>query len=810
MRISLNWLRRYLDVTDTPERIAEVLTSVGLEVESMERLGEALRGFVVGHVLETSKHPNADRLSVCSVRLRPDGEPVQIVCGAPNVAAGQKVPVGLPGAVVPSSLHDPSGKPFTLAVAKIRGVESNGMICSESELGIGQDKSGIMVLPEATTVGMPLAEFFGRDDVVMELGVTPNRPDCLSHLGVARDLSAYYRIPVRRPEVAGTDGGGNTAASLTSVTVKNPAACPRYTARVIQDVTVKESPEWLKRLLTAAGLRPINNIVDVTNFVMFEYGQPLHAFDMDRLSGRRIVVRSAEAGESFTTLDGRTHAMTGNELMICDAERSVALAGVMGGLNSEITPETVTVLLESAYFDPVTVRRTAKRLGISTDASYRFERGVDPNAVDEASRRAAQLIAELSGGSVVPGVVDEYPSPIAPKEITLRLARVNAMLGTELTMETVSGILTSLGHRVTHVDAGTVICASPTFRPDIEQEIDLIEEVARMYGYNNIADSTSGSVVFTEPSAAERRLSDVTGWLQANGFNESVTNSLMDAKTATLFSSSAVSVRNPLSAELETLRPALLPSLLQAVAYNHNRGARTVKFFETGSVFERVSGDAPYTFVPGYVERFRLGMVLSGFSGDLSWHEKQREFDIYDVKGTVLSLLRSIGIDNIHLIYYDASNSLNEQSIGIEIQGTYVGLMGRCSEELTGRFKIEKPVYFAEFDLGPVLSGTGPKKFKGFSKYPSVTRDVAFVVGEEVAAGDVERTIAEAGGAIVSGVTPFDLFTGKNLGTGKKSLAFSVQVTPSDRTLTEAEIDAVVAAIVSRVSSRHGAVLRQI
>jgi len=808
MRISFKWLQNYIELKHPPEEIAQILTRIGLEVESIEYLGRKYDGFVVGEVLSVQKHPNADRLTVCKVRISKDGEPQQVVCGAPNVAAGQKVVVGLPGAVVPKNQHDPNGNPFTLTKAKIRGIESSGMICSEYELGIGDDKEGIAVLDAATEVGIPLAQYLKLDDVVFEIGVTPNRPDCLSHIGIARDLAAVYGTAVKFPTIVLREKNGTDIKKVAAVEVENTEDCPRYVARLIQQVTVKESPEWLKQYLTSAGLRPINNIVDVTNFVMLEYGQPLHAFDYDRLSQHKIVVKNATPNEKFTTLDGKEHELNGTELMICDGERSVAIGGVMGGMNSEISNSTKNVLLEAAYFSPVSIRRTAKRLGISTDASYRFERGTDPNIVDEASKRAASLIAELSGGEIILGCIDIYPKLIEPKKITLRLQRVSHILGAEISIDKIQALLNAIGI-TTQLHDNTFICTVPTYRPDIEQEIDLLEEIARLHGYDNIPNQTTGEVVFSEPSKRERRIEEIRSWCESIGLHEVVTNSLMDASTAHMYSTSLIKVKNPLSVELEVMRPMLMPTMLEAVAYNYNHGASSIRFYEIGSAF--VSQESSKnTYIKGISEYSKLGITLSGIAQPAAWYQKERYFDIFDLKGLVQSLLQKLGLDNIHLIYYDASSSLTERTIGIEINGTYAGFLGECSEKILREKKIEAKVFYAELDIDVLLSVEKRAVFREYSKFPTVKRDIAFIVDKKIPVGDIESTIRKAGTSLVTSVTLFDIFEGASIGEGKKSIAFSVTINSLEKTLTDAEIDTVVEAIISSVTSTHGATHRSI
>ncbi|MBP6672989.1 MAG: phenylalanine--tRNA ligase subunit beta, partial [Bacteroidetes bacterium] len=738
-------------------------------------------------------------------------EPLQIVCGAPNVSAGQKVILGVAGTTVPHNQHDPEGKPFVLSNATIRGVESKGMLCSGKELGISDDGSGIVVLDSSAVPGTPLTEFLGLDDCSMEIGITPNRPDCLSHIGIARDLAAAYGVPLNVPSVNVKEDPSVSVQSLTSVQVQNSMDCPRYTARVIRNVVVKESPEWLKQYLTAAGLRPINNVVDVTNYVMLEFGQPLHAFDMEKLSGQRIVVRSAAAGESFVTLDGKKHTLTGEELMICDAERAVAIGGVMGGANSEISAATRTVLLESAYFLPTSVRKTAKRLGISTDASYRFERGIDPNITRTASDRAAQLLAELTGGSIASGIIDEYPSPIEGRRIELRVSRTNAILGTGISSEAIRDFLSSIGIAVKSTSSPDVYeCTVPTFRPDIEQEIDLIEEVARLFGYDNIANKTSSEVMFAKPDIGEQRVIDLRRWLESNGLTEIITNSLIDSGSAHLFSQDVVSVRNPLSTELEVLRPSMLSTMLQSVAHNFNHSADRVHVYEIGTTFTSLQGSGAKELVTGIGERTMLGICLSGDAHSISWHEKQRKVDIFDIKGLITSLFRGIGLDNSNLIYYNAPSSLTEMTIGIEINGTYVGFIGRTTQNLLKRYKIDQDVFYAEVDMDAVIAAERIKRYKEYSRFPKVVRDIAFIVGSEVPVAAIEDVVRKTGGANITSVTLFDLFQGKALGEGKKSIAFTLTLNSSEKTLTDAEIDATVTAVVASVTKTFDATLRSL
>ncbi|MDD8017485.1 MAG: phenylalanine--tRNA ligase subunit beta [Bacteroidota bacterium] len=810
MRISYNWLKKYIDVKISPEELSNKLTNLGLEVESVENLGSQYTGFVVGEVVEVQKHPNADRLTVCRVKVERGKEPQQVVCGAPNVSKGQKVIVGLAGATIPKNQHDPNGKPFTLSKVSLRGVESNGMICSEYELGLGDDKSGIKVLDAHAKVGTSLAEYLGVNDTAFEIGITPNRPDCLSHIGIARDVAAAYKKKYARPVFKLRENKKLSIYKLAKVKVEDTHACPRYSARLIENVKVQESPSWLKNFLSAAGLRPINNIVDITNFVMLEYGQPLHAFDYDALAQHTIVVKNAKTGDRFTTLDGKDHQLDGTELMICDGKKAVALAGVMGGLNSEISRSTKSVLLECAYFSPVSIRKTAKKLGISTEASYRFERGTDPNIVIEASARAASLIAELSGGEVAGGCIDVYPKKISPKKISLRTERVNDILGTSISTKQISDLLNAIEIKTQKGKRkASFVCHVPTFRPDIEQEIDLIEEIARHYGYDNINNQIPGDVIFTLQDKKEAKINEIRNWFESNGFNEIMTNSLIDNSLAASFSDKTVKVRNPLTIELEVLRPSLLPTMLQSVSHNYNHGAAKLHFFEIGTVFSSADLTRPNP-VNGYSEQNMLGICMSGDANQLSWNEKLRPIDLYDLKGVAQSLFTKLGLDNIHLICYDASKSLTESAIDIEINNTYVGFIGKCKKIVLEKFKIEKDVYFAEINLDLVTEFEVSRKFSEFSKFPTVIRDVAFLLRNEVTVQEIEDEIRKAGGKLITEVTVFDIFSGKALGEGQKSVAFSLKLNSGEKTLSEEEIEKIISNIVHAVQSTFGAVLRSI
>ncbi|MEM1269821.1 MAG: phenylalanine--tRNA ligase subunit beta, partial [Bacteroidota bacterium] len=648
MNISHSWLTEYVQPGLAPAELADVLTMLGLEVDEVVQMGPALDGVVVGHVLDARQHPNADRLRVCVVDLgaehNVEGEPVQIVCGAPNVAAGQYVPVATVGTtlMLPSRENPAEHVPVKIKKSKLRGEVSRGMICAEDELGLSEDHAGIMVLDGEPAPGTAFTDYLAAhnassNDSIYDIALTPNRPDATSHFGVARDVAAVLDVELSKPAVELPTVGG-AAAERISVQIEDPAGCPRYTAMVIDGVTIGPSPQWLQDRLTAIGLRPINNVVDVTNFVMHEIGQPLHAFDAAELSGNTIIIRAAEADEPFTTLDEKERTLPAGTVLICDAERPVAVGGVMGGLNSEVTDSTKTVVLESAYFDPSRIRKASKALALQTDASYRFERGVDPNGAAWAAARAAALIAEVAGGTVVDGIVDVYPEPIEPLTLTLRPARIKRIFGVDVPADEAAAYLNRLGIDTdtedtdtedtdtedTETEAGGVLtCRVPTFRPDIEREIDLIEEVARMYGYDNLPRPAGLYVPYQPPQRdpVESLRSEVLTTLAGLGFRETYSNSLLPKSTAEQFANgeSVVETLNPISQDMAAMRPSLLPGLLQAAGHNANHGQSAVRFAELGHVFRKAKPGED-TLVQGYHETEHLIIGMAGHAVSSSWN----------------------------------------------------------------------------------------------------------------------------------------------------------------------------------------------
>lgn len=805
-RISYSWLKKLIPLAIEDKEVERTLSRSGVEVADMRRLGAQFEGIVVGDVRAKSKHPKADRLSVCMVF---DGEKeFQVVCGAPNVEMGQRVAFAKVGASVPRNQHDPHGSPFVLGAAVIRGVQSEGMICSGYELGISDDADGIFVLSQDALPGTPFALYLGMDDTIFELEITANRGDWMSHLGVARELAAALDMKAALPSVAVREGSA-PAKTLASVTIKDPEKCPRYVARIITGVKVASSPEWMQKALEAVNVRPINNIVDVTNYVLMETGQPLHAFDLERLSGKAIVVRTAGADSTFTTLDGKERKLEPDMLMICDDEKSVAIAGVMGGLNSEITPETTNVLLESAFFLPTSIRRTSKKLGLSTDASQRFERGCDIEMASSAADRAAALIAELAGGTVAKGAIDIYPGKMSPRRISLRPSRVNRVLGTSLSNREVAGLLKRLEIAVGDKAKDEIVATVPSYRNDLVSEIDLIEEIARLFGYDNIEPKPSTSLVMLPDEKTERFAKYLRELMSGWGFNEMMSVSLTDEKgSAYRNPGTAIALMNPLGKESAYLRPTLLYGALNSVKLNFARSVKDLRFFEIGNIFYRVSGNDELAF-QDVREEERLLVLITGRNLPEGYGNPSRPADMFDIKGVVEALLAKVCLDKYRFIYYDSKNSLNRTRVDIEIQGQSAGYFGSVEKEICERFDINENVFACEISLEALHRAWSPTiRFSEPSSFPPVTRDLAFIVQQNITNDAVVAAMKKTGIATLESVTLFDIFAGEKIGAGKKNMAYSLRFRSNERTLTDTEVDGLIERIVRSVQTECGAELR--
>ena len=856
MKVTLNWLKQYVDFNWSPEELAERLTMLGLEVEGVHKVVGEFDGIVVAQVITRDKHPNADKLSVC--RVNDGAGERQIVCGAQNFKAGDKVPLILPGASLP--LKAGETQPFTIKVGKIRNVESHGMMCSHEELGLDPEKighkkeDGLLILREDAKVGQSFAEYLGRTggDVVYDLEITPNRPDWNSVIGIAREIAALTGNPLKMPEVRSQKSEVRTE-SLVVVRLDAPDLCPRYTARVIRGVKIGPSPEWLRSALEKVGLRSISNVVDVTNFVMLESGQPLHAFDYHLVAGSRrgneadslsnppphvvvyvptIVVRRAAAGEKFKTLDGQERTLSSENLLIADEQKGIALAGVMGGQNTEINNQTVDVLLESAYFAPTNIRRTSKQLGLRTDSSYRFERGADVGICDWASQRAAQLILETAGGQLTEGVVDAYPEPAKTKEISLRHEKAEALLGVSIPVADQKRFLLSLGLKlgaahVPFVDASadtTTLVGKPlipdprmaattfripTWRVDLKREVDLIEEIARIFGVDKItATAPRGAHGENAFDAIYDRIADVRFLLTGLGLNEAQGQTLIGNAECRMKNEEVVALANPLSSDMDVLRPSLLPGLIHSLRHNLARNNHDVALFEIGRVFQRAGSE---TGAPKEERRVAIALtgqrVLSFWSGE----DREAKFDAMDLKGIVEDLLEQFGLRGIQFTKRAESTPLFLESAGIALGGKLqLGELGQLLPTLAKKYDLRDAVFLAELRLDELISRGNPSKsFKPLPQFPASRRDVAMLVPEATTHDAVLLAIKQAKPANLESVELFDVFRGKNVPEGQKSLAYAFTYRGTDKTLTDVEINASHTKVVESFKAQLKATMRE-
>ena len=820
MKVTVNWLKQYVNFDWSPEELAERLTMLGMEVEAIETIHPGLEGVVVAQVLTKEKHPNADKLSLCRVF---DGKTErQIVCGATNFQAGDKAALILPGYSLPAK---PGEKPFTIKAAKIRGVESHGMLCSEKELGLSEEAAGIIVLPPDAPVGQPFAEYLGRGeaDTVLDLEITPNRPDLNSMIGVAREIAALTGNPLRMPRVEIGERREGPAADLVAVRLEAPDLCPRYTARLVRGVQVGPSPDWLRRALEKVGLRSINNVVDVTNYVMLETGQPLHAFDFQLIArgedGRRtIVVRRARPGERFTTLDEQEHELTEEMLLIADPEKAVALAGVMGGANSEIREATEEVLIESACFHGPTIRRTARKLGLHTDASYRFERGVDIEMVDWAGRRCAQLILEAAGGSMVEGVTDAYPNPQPRRRIVLRHRKVNELLGVSLPPAQIESYLSQLGLRIVDrkprpLDAPPappepVTLEIPSYRLDLKREADLIEEVCRLHGVDRIPATPPRGAFGDHPyDAVHDQIQEARRLLSGLGLTEAQGQTLIGREAAALTcpESELISLERPLSQDMDVLRPSLLPGLLEILRHNISRKNTDIALFEIGKAFRRGEN--------GPVETRRVGIALTGRRAPLFWGGEQREalFDIYDLKGVLEEFLDRFSVRGVACLRREKPTELFAESAEIKLGGKIlIGELGMVFPPLARRYDLRNPAFLAELDLDRLLkSRKTERKFRPLPQFPAVRRDVAVVAPETVSHAEVLKTIRRASPRNLEEVKLFDIYRGENIPAGSKSMAYALIYRSSEKTLTDEEANAAHQKVIDALRRELRATIRE-
>ncbi len=798
MNVTLNWLKNYIDFELSPSELADRLTMLGIEVESVKELGAELKGIVVGSVTAIQPHPNADKLVLCQVDVG-ETEELQIVCGAPNVREGMRAPVATIGATLPIGL--------TIKRAKLRGETSHGMLCSEKELGLSEDAAGLMELPIDTPLGISLSEALGLDDIVFELEITPNRPDCLSLIGVAREIRAETGNALKLPQIDLKEDETDIRET-TSVTIEAPDLCPRYAARVIRGVKVGQSPAWLQQRLESVGVGVINNIVDITNFVLMEYGQPLHAFDYHKLAENRIVVRRAAENENITTLDEVERDLAPDMLVIADAKKPVALAGIMGGYDSEITETTTDVLLESAYFNPSSIRATAKTLGISTEASYRFERGADPGAVLAALDRATQLIAELTGGTICKGIVDVYPGEQPLHQIQFRPERVNFILGTAIEATEMAQILSNLGFEVKADGTGNYQVTVPTFRADLTREIDLIEEIARVYGYDNIPTTLpKGDIPVPVPNPSTEVRKRIKHFLLAAGMMEAINYSFCDPNcfdkirfTADDPRRDVLKLRNPLSPEMSVLRTTLLPGLLENAQHNRNHQIDTIALFEIGSIFIRNGKQK---------EPERVTGILAGQVGDGVYSNPYREPDFYDIKGLVEGILEVCGIVDYTLQKTDTPTFHPGRNAGVLLNDKQLGTFGEAHPEVLENYDLPYKAYLFDFDMQVLVEGAiFAKRFEPIPVYPKVERDLAIVVDAAVLSDMPTELIYATGGELVESVRLFDVYEGEQVPEGKKSLAYAITYHSATETLTDKAVNALHDKVVKRLNQELGAELR--
>ncbi|MCK4404142.1 MAG: phenylalanine--tRNA ligase subunit beta [candidate division Zixibacteria bacterium] len=800
MKVSIRWLKEFVDFDIAVEELASRLTDAGLEVETITPVGRDLDRVVVGQIKRMSKHPQAEKLSVCEVAV--GSESLQIVCGAPNVAEGANVPVALIGAKLPGGIQ--------ITENSLRGVESYGMICSEKELEVGEDEEGILILDADLKVGESISSALDLEDWILDIDLTPNRPDCLSVMGVAREVAALCGSRLKRREVS-LHEIEEMAQNRVQVEIGDPQACPRYAARVIEDVKIVESPFWLRRKLQSGGMRPINNVVDITNLVMLELGHPLHGFDYKLFGQKKVVVRRAQDEEKFVTLDQVERTLSREALLITDGTKPVAIAGIMGGMESEVGPDTRTVLLESAYFDPKVIRRGRISLSISTESSQRFERGADPNGVVKAIDRAAELLENLASGKVLKGVVDSYPSPIHPVQITLRPQRVNKILSTDLQPQQIKSILSSLELSVkveNSVEGGEnydLEVEIPTLRPDLTREIDLVEEIARIHGYGNIKTTLrAGGNLVTEIGWEDEVSRRVKEFLVGRGLFEVITNNLVDPEVLAKLNPDIlpVSIRNPLSQDLSVLSTTLAYNLLWVVSRNKNRLEKNLRIFELGKVFSAKGDRLPD-------ERLHLGIAISGNREPRHWETEETETDLFDLKGILEGLFEHL------LLSFELNPGGNaflqaDRCFHVQIGGEKIGLLGEVTEEILDAFEIKDKVFWAELDFEKLSTRVPRKKqFSSLPKFPPVDRDIAVVVDTMLLSKMIRDKIKEVGGGIVEEVTLFDVYKGKQVPAGKKSLAYFVRYRSQEKTLTDEEVDEIHRKVISELERSFDATLRR-
>lgn len=822
MKISYKWLKEYVDFDLTPQQTCDALTSTGLEVDALDEVQSirgGLKGLYVGKVLTCEAHPNSDHLHITTVDLG-KGEPQQIVCGAPNVAAGQKVIVADLGCV----LYD-GDKEFTIKKSRLRGVDSYGMICAEDEIGVGTDHAGIIVLPEDAPVGQPAAEYYHLEsDWVIDIDITANRADALSHYGVARDLYAWllqngYKTSLHRPDCSKFHVDNHDLP--IDVTIENTDACRRYACLSITDCDVKESPKWLRDKLTVIGLRPINNIVDITNYIMMAYGQPMHCFDADMVKGHHIIVKDNNAGKKFVTLDGQEHTLGEHDLAICNAEEPMCIAGVFGGKGSGTYETTRNVVLESAYFHPTWIRKSARKHGLSTDASFRFERGVDPNGTIYALKQAAILCQELAGGKVSMEIRDEYPTKMEDFPVRLNYEYASRLIGKDLGADTIKHIAESLEMKIVKEDAEGLDLMVPAYRVDVKRPCDVVEDILRIYGYNNVEIPTQlkSSLTIAGDTDKQYHLENLVGeQLVGCGFNEILNNSL--TKTAYYEGTElneypwekTVKVMNPLSADLGVMRQTLLFGGLESIVRNVNRKNANLRFFEFGNCY-RFDADKRTTESPikGYTQEYHLALWVTGKRVQGSWAHPDEDSSFFELKAYVQNILRRLGVQPGTIVTEAGQNNIFDKSLVLKNRGGKVmAEMGILNHKLLKTFDLQQPVYYADLDWQALMKAIRKNTltFTDISKYPAVSRDLALLVDNNVEFAQIEHVAKQTEKKLLKRVELFDVYQGKNLPAGKKSYAVNFILQDENKTLNDKAIDAIMQKLIKQLTTQLGAELR--
>ena len=819
MNVSYNWLKKYINVDMTPDALSALLTSIGLEVDAVEQtqsIKGGLEGLVVGKVLTCEPHPNSDHLHVTTVDVGAE-KPLDIVCGAANVAAGQKVVVATVGTV----LYD-GDQSFTIKPSKLRGVPSNGMICAEDEIGVGTDHNGIIVLPDDVPVGTLAKDYYKvESDTCFEVDITPNRADAASPYGVARDIFAALQargesVTLTRPSVDSFASDAHQPG--IKIDIQNTQACPRYSGILIEGVTVKESPEWLQKALKAIGLNPINNVVDVSNYILFGIGQPLHTFDADKIDGQTIVIRNCPEGTPFVTLDGQERKLSADDLMICDANKPLCIAGVFGGLDSGITEATKRVFIESAWFNPVSIRKTARRHQLSTDASFRFERGTDPDGVVYALKRAAQLIKEVAGGQIVSDVQDVYPEPVKPFDVTISRQRCFNLIGKAIPEDTLQTILSSLEMKVTADNGDEMQLQVPRYRVDVTREADVVEDLLRIYGYDKIElpGDNHTTVVYAEKPDRTKVMNMLGDMLASRGFTEIMNNTLTRAAYSEILPQTCpaecnVMLANPLSSDLNALRQSLIFGALEVTRLNRNHRNANLKLFEMGNVQSLKAGSDKSDY-KNYSENFRLALVMTGLRSEPNWNVKAEPVSFFDLKTEVNNVIARMGLNPQAISEEPISDDLFSEGLQLCVEKTKTLVKyGSVNPSVLAKFDIDVPVFFAEFDVKTLIAKSAQQNkvhYSPVAKFPAVKRDLALLVDSEVTFAQVSQLARKAEKKLLKDVSLFDVYQGKNLPAGKKSYAVSFILQDAEKTLNDKQIEKVMSQITTLLSRELGAELR--